>query len=507
MLLTDKYEEKIQGVLSCYDRIIMQGNLSGWSYSDGMTTFFKVNGIKIFDYSKFAEPLNEEIRENAERIAKENGLEIEFIRKTKAFRKEDRIKEIIEKRGIHAGLVHIFSAMETCNTYKPWHNKETGKTYLKPDTGKCLHYYFYFIDKELGLCYVRVPTWCPFKLQFYMNGHNLLENKLKKKGIEYTKHDNAFIYISDFEKAQELSDKIRVEDIHQALDIFASRYCPIADKYNLKYNWTVMQVEYATDIVFKKQEDLQLIYDHIVKTAIHSVKPDNIATFLGKKLTLNFEGEAGNKYNKRILGTSIKHQMGEVSIKMYDKFGSILRIESTCNDISQFKVEREVKHRDGSVSEEMAPMKKSIYSLFELTRILKASNRRYLEFVSTFEDPSDGLKRLNKVSQTVKDKKQKYKGFNFFSDEDQKLLEIIARGEFNIKGMENKKLREFIPEKSSSAISRIIKRLRVHGLIKKARNSYRYYLTALGKNVITTGLRIKNMFVVPELSGISVAIC
>ena len=81
--------------------------------------------------------------------------------KVKAFRKEERIKEILKERGSHPGLMHIFSAMETCTSYKPWHDKTTGKTSLKYDSGKCLHYYFYFIDKEYGLCYLRVPTWCP----------------------------------------------------------------------------------------------------------------------------------------------------------------------------------------------------------------------------------------------------------------------------------------------------------------------------------------------------------
>ncbi|MCR4430988.1 MAG: hypothetical protein NUV45_08240 [Tepidanaerobacteraceae bacterium] len=213
MLITEKYKKQIHGKISCYDRIIIQGVIPGWCYAEGMTTYLYSNNIKIFDYPMFAKPLNDQIRVNAEKIAKDNNLEIEFIRKPGAFRKDDRIKQIISERGNHPGLIHIFSAMETCNTYKPWHDKASGKTYLKPDTSKCLHYYFYFIDKELGLCYLRVPTWSPFRLQFYMNGHNLLATKLKKHNISYVMQDNAFLNISDFDKAQELSDKIRVEDL------------------------------------------------------------------------------------------------------------------------------------------------------------------------------------------------------------------------------------------------------------------------------------------------------
>lgn len=114
-----------------------------------------------FDYPTFAHPHRDTLRATAESIAAEAGVEIEYIRKSKAFRKEKRIQSVLKERGDHPGLVHIFSAMESCSTYQPWHDKRTHKTYLKSRVGKCLHYYFYFIDEQLGLCYMRVPTWCP----------------------------------------------------------------------------------------------------------------------------------------------------------------------------------------------------------------------------------------------------------------------------------------------------------------------------------------------------------
>ena len=182
-ILTETYKNRISCVLSCYDRLIIYGTLPEISYSQGMTTYMYQNNVKIFDYPRFAEPYKEIIKINAERIAKENDIEIEFIRKS-GIGKESIIADKLEKRGNHPGIVHIISVMETCNTYKPWHNKASGKTYLKPDQSKCLHYYFYFIDPQLGLGYVRVPTWCPFRLQVYINGHNLLAAELKQAGIK-----------------------------------------------------------------------------------------------------------------------------------------------------------------------------------------------------------------------------------------------------------------------------------------------------------------------------------
>ena len=323
---------------------------------------------------------------------------------------------------------------------------------------------------------------------------------LDKKGIEYETLDNAFINIQDFETAQKLSDRINPEGLHKILDIFAERYCPIAKGFDMGYAWTIMQIECSTDVVFKKQEFLQPIYDQIIRTAIHTVRPDNIATFLGQRITYNCKKEAGNNFNQRILGTRIKHHMGDVSIKMYDKFGLVLRIESTCNDIGAFRVKREVNHNDGSVTEEKAPMRKSIYSLYQLFTIMKAANYRYLEFISTFDDHSDGQRNLTNATLPIIENDRSYRGFNFFNPNDLKILEAIDRGEFNILGLQNKDIRRFMTDISPSAMSRIFKRLRLHGFIEKIVGSYRYFLTALGKSVVAAGLNVKNLVFIPALA-------
>ena len=329
-LLSERYHANLDGVLHCYDRIVITGNLQPLCYAQGMTSYLYRQGIRIFDYAQFAEPLREAIRANAEALAQANGLKIEYVSK-KDFRKESRIQKVLKERGSQAGLVHIFSVMEACSSYRPWHDKVTGKTYLKPDSGKCLTYYFYFIDEELGLCYLRVPTWCPFRLQFYFNGHHWLSNQLKKRDIAYEMADNAFVHIADYAVANRLADEFDAETLHLRLDEFAQRYCPMVSTLKLTYYWSVMQAEYATDLVFKSRDTLQAFYPHLLQTLTHAVKPADIATFLGRKLNGNYQGELGNRFNRRWLGTRIKHQMGPVSIKMYDKC-SVLRVETTINN-------------------------------------------------------------------------------------------------------------------------------------------------------------------------------
>lgn len=498
-LLTERHADEIAGVLSCYDRILVFGTLPGVCYAAGMTAHLYAHKIRIFDYSQFAKPFREELRDNAQRLAADNGVEIEHIRKRNV-RKEDRVKKILAERGEHPGLVCIFSAMEPCATYQPWHDKQSGKTYLKPDDAKCLHYYFYFIDEELGLCHIRVPTWLPCRLQIYCNGHNWLAAQLKKRGIDYQLLDNAFVHLADWGQAQRIADSWQPKRIHRRLDQLAQRCCPVYRHFGVQYHWSLDQCEYATDIVFRRQRDLQAIYGNLTRTAIHTVKPDNIATFLGKKLTGNYQDEMGNRYNIRIEGTRIKHTMGPVSLKLYDKFGLILRIETTVNNVSFFRHYREVEHRDGTKEMKNAPLRKTIYSLPALRELLAASNRRYLEFLSTLDNPQAGIHQLNKLSETVRQQKRSYPGFNFFDDSDQMLFEAVARGEFNISGFQNKSLRRYLPGKTSGQVSRLLKRLRVHGLIKKIGRTYKYYLTAFGKQIIATGLKLKELVIIPQLA-------
>jgi hypothetical protein len=436
-LLTERHAAQIEGVLGCWDRILIFGTLPQICYAEGMTSYLYANRIRIFDYPHFAEPFREQLRENAERLAGENGMEIEFLRKRNV-RKEDRVKAILAKRGEHPGLVCIFSAMEPCSTYQPWHDKQTGKTYLRPDDGKCLHYYFYFIDQELGLGYVRVPTWLPCRLQVYFNGHNWLASQLRKRKIDYRLLDNAFVEIGDWPRAQQIVNGWEAKRMHWKLDQLARTYCPIFQTFGVQYHWSVDQCEYATDVVFRKQADLAAIYDNLARTAIHTVKPDNIATFLGRKLNVQYEGEMGNRFNIRIEGTRIKHTMGPVSLKLYDKFGLILRIETTVNDVTFFKHYREVEHRDGTTETKWASMQKTIYSLPALRELLEAANRRYLEFLSTLTDPRAGRDKLDKLSRSMQQEDRSYAGFNLFDPGDDTLLRAIARGEFNISGLQNK---------------------------------------------------------------------
>lgn len=502
-LLTDKYAKRMHGVVSCFDRIIVTGTLPGLCYGEGMASYLRAQGIRIFDYPRFAETLRDDLRQNAAQVAKDQGLEIEFIRSSEDFRKEDRIQEILRSRGEHPGLVHIFSAMEPCAAFEAWHDKPTGHTTLRYRQSVCLHYYFYFIDEEFGLCFLRVPTWAPFPLMFYCNGHNWLARQLQREGIASTQIDNTFVSVADPQRAQALADQFPVERLHQLLDRVAASWCSVLQRFDTRYHWSVRQLEYATDLMFRRQDDLRPLYAALVHTAIHAVKPKHVATFLGRKLHGNYEDELGNDFHTRQEGTRIKHHMGPVAIKMYDKHALVLRIETTVNDVSWFKHHRKVEHRDGTCTTQQADVKKSIYSLSVLREMLQAANRRYLKFISKLGDPTAGVRKLEKLSQPVRQLGRTYRGFNLFAEEDLRLFRALSAGEWAIRGFQNADLRRLLPEQTGPRLSRVLKRLRLHGLIKQARHSYRYSLTRFGEEVILTALKLRELVVIPSLAHLT----
>jgi hypothetical protein len=281
--LMERYDDRIAGVLSCYDRVVITGTLPVVCYAAGMTGYLNANGIGIFDYPAFAKTLRDRVRERAALLAAEAGVTIEHVGKAH-IRKEDVVARVVSERGDRPGLVHIISAMEACDAYKPWHDKQTHKTFIRPDSGKCLHYYFYFQDAKFGLVYLRVPTWAPFRLQFYCNGHSWLAHKLTAQGIDYTMADNAFVRIADWGRAQQLADALSPDQLHRTLDRYAVLCCPVSEVFRQSYHWSLMQVEYATDLTFRSTTTLGPLYEQLVRQSVLSVKAEQVAMFLGRQI-------------------------------------------------------------------------------------------------------------------------------------------------------------------------------------------------------------------------------
>ena len=495
-----QHDAKIHGHLSCLDRVIITGTLPGLCFREGMEHYLIAHGIALYDFPDWAAGRRDKIRQCAEEQATQAGFQIQFVRDRRE-RKEEIVQKILKERGRQPGLVAVLSAMESCPTFRPQRHRDSGRRWLKTDMGKCLHYYFYSIDEWLGLVYLRVPTWAPFGLQFYFNGHCALERELERRALEPRMLDNAVVEVADFSAAQAVADTLfDPARLQRSLDAYAQRLCPPARELApAGYHWSLSQVECATDLVFTGAAALGPLYDELARTAIHAVKVDDVATFLSRPIHPLMRQEVQSRFDLQIQGRRIRHRMGEVSIKMYDKGGTILRVETTTNDVMFFRHHRRVEHKDGTWEMKNAPMRKTIYSLPALIGLLRSANERYLEHLAAIDDPAPRLKELNRLSRPEREGDgRSSRGFNLFEDEDLELCQALLHGEFTISGLRNRHLQELLGARGHQ-VSHLFKRLRSHGLLKKVGRTYKYYLTDLGRRVIAAGVRLRQALVIPAL--------
>lgn len=498
--LTQRYAKSIKGVLDCYDRIVLFGSFRTIAYAEAMSKHLHFNGVKLVDYAKsYANELRLGMVERVRGEAERQGVDIRHV--GQSVRKEALVESLLQRRGRRAGLVCILSAMESCSCYKCEKNHQSGYLELRWSQGKCLHYYIYWMDEVYGLCYLRIPTWAPFRLQVYFNGHDWLERRMKSEGIRFNKIDNCFCHISDFDRANKIARQLDPAAIHERLAQVARQYVGVYELFGHELHWSIHQAEWATDIVFKNDRVLPELYDQIVRTAAVEIRCPDVYDFLGKRLTKRSGLDVSSRLQTLMQGRRIKHTLGSTSLKMYDKHDRVLRIETTTSNVSTFtcyrKVESRAKeHRDPR----RAPIRKTLYSLGALAEAMQACNKRYRSFISALPDRTAERHKLSRVTQSVRDQRQRsYRGVNFFAQGDLIFLHAILRGEHHIQGLRNRSLQPFLPGWNSQKIGRTLRRFKVLGLLKKVRGTVKYYITSLGKDVLVAALQLRERVVIPAL--------
>ncbi len=282
-------------------------------------------------------------------------------------------------------------------------------------------------------------------------------------------------------------------------DPWAAQCCPVSDAFGQSYHWSLMQVEYATDLAFRSTTTLSPLYEQLIRETVLSVKAEQIATFLGRQITPLLAQEIGSQFSTRIEGTCGKHRFGKCSIKMYDKCGIVLRIETTANDVSFFKHHRKVEHRNGPPTRGIAPVKKTIYSLIDLREILLGCNRRYLTHLSALDDFSAGLRALGRLTKSREVDGKTVKGINFFDPGDSALLHALQNPRVNIAGIRRAELLPNLEMFSPDRLSRQLRRLLDIGVIKRITGTYRYYLTKAGRAATAAAERLKQATIVPAM--------
>ncbi|MDP6736856.1 MAG: hypothetical protein QF732_10225 [Nitrospinaceae bacterium] len=488
-----QYQEKVIGTLSGFDRLVLRGSLRAISYTAGMMNFLYDMDVLLKDFDRYVESTTKLLREVLTEQARRMDRPVKYLASNRA-RKELIAKDIMKQDGITDGLICLLSCVEPCISYAIRRDRKSKRLILERRQRKCLHLYSYWIDPVFGFMSARIQTWFPFPIQLCLNGREWLSRQMDGTGMGYKREENCFIGLDDFQEAQELMDEQLLCDWTEDLKRIGSMVNPVRPeifhKYPVDYYWSVHQSEWATDLVFRSHGALSQIYPQLVRAGIATFSSGDVMRFLGKKLHGNFAGELVSDYKNRPEGVRVKHRAGANSVKMYDKRGKILRVETTINDPKPFKVFRPVEgNQEGT--REWRPMRKGIADLSRRAHVSNASNDRYLNALASLDTDDPMLKIIDPVCKTKLLNGRRERAMRPWSQEDQILLQTINRGEYAINGFRNRDIRPYLfadavpsddeSRRASARVTRKIRLLRAHGVIRKVKKSHRYVLTKKGQ--------------------------
>jgi hypothetical protein len=495
-----KHQADVIGVLHGFDRLRLSGTFRALYHRPVMEKYIQKAGFLLKDFKELVLQTTGKIKTATQQLAEHTGRPLLYLSSSQV-RKEQFAREIAHRDNITSGLIAILSCVEPCRTYTVGGNRQTKKLEVQLGLGKCLHYYFYHFHPLFGFMHVRLQTWFPFLIHICLNGRNWLAQQMTSLGMRYQQQDNCFTWIEEVEKAQRLLDeqlntRWTVELEKLVLENHPT-YRAICRPIALSYYWTACESEYATDVMFARQQRLAQLYPRLVHHGIKSFGSQDVLRFLGHKPPANgvgkFAGELHSRLKRRPEGLRIKHFVNGNSLKLYDKQGSVLRVETTINHPEEFKVWR-ARENDPEQKKAWCELRRGVADLPRRAQVSQAANERYLSALAAVDEKTPLSQETQTICQPLRKDGHSYRALNPWSVQDARLLESVQRGEFAINGFRNRDLRARLfaangtePEQKrrASAITRKLRLLRAHGLIRKVSGTHRYMVSEKGRRIIT----------------------
>jgi hypothetical protein len=461
------------------------------------------------DFGKFAQETTERVKDAALAEAHERGRPIVYLDSPRTS-KEDLARELLRQQPLaEPGLICAFKAVEPCMRFEYHRSPDRKQRGLRLRVGKCLHIYKYYLDPDFGFMHLRLQTYLPFDVQVCMNGREWLARQLVRHGVEFERADNCLTRVDDPALAQRLLDEQLRTAWPATLDALSKRIHPLHEEIfrasPMKYWWVAYQTEWASDLLFKDPAALAAIYPALVRHAVDHFKSPDVLRFLARTERQAWKTEVVSSFRERPEGVRVKHWLNGNSVKMYDKAARILRVETTIGNPKDFCVlrprredERGERHDDRRGAELVwRNMRKSVADLHRRAQLSQRSNERYLDALSVVDDTTPCSRIFDAFARPVVYDGRRFRALRLGDPNELALLEAISRGEFVTSGFRNRDLRRLLyarpltkadERRLSGRISRFLRLLRAHGILRKIHKTHRYLPTERGR-LLTAALR------------------
>jgi hypothetical protein len=503
-----RFGHRVVGVLRGLDRLRFRGSKRQLCYVTGMASWLGAMRILWKDYKLWARDTSVTLCKAIEAPAEQADLYRFLNNSTDS--KEETALQLAKEHGRTQGLIAVLGCVEPCQVMQVRGNRQTKQLELRVESGKCKHYYHYYLDPKYGLRYTRLQSWAPFTMHLGLNGRDWLAQQLDQAGIAYRKNDNSFPWIADFETAQRLADEQLTTAWPALLEGWARQNNPVATMFKcpVPYYWSVETAEYATDYAFASAADLARLYPRLVQHSMTTLRSTDLLRFLGYRVRQDgkpredLAGEVTTRIKELVEGICVKHQVNNNLLKMYDKFGEVLRLETLLRDERDFKVYR-TSENDPQGKMSYLRMRKGVADLHQRAEVSRKVNERYAASLATVEEKTTLGELTKDLGKATEWKGRSVRALNPLAPADVALLEAVSRGEFLIAGFRNRDIRMILFGESASApaeeikrqsgrVTRLLRLLRGHGVITRTAKTHRYQLTEKGRSNLSALLAARN---------------
>jgi hypothetical protein len=499
-----KYRKDVTGVLSGWDRVRIRGMQRILANVGGMMSYLSHVGVLMKDFGAFVERTCLQVRQASEQAARRLDRPVQYLFSS-ALDKYQEAQNIARRDQVKEGLVCVFSCVEPCLAYQVRPDRATKMISLQMAPRKCVHLYHYWMDKDFGLMHARLQTWFPFTIEICFNGRSWLARQMDQRGLGYEQRDNCFTWLEDVQASQKLMEELRRFRWPPFLQSLADQVHPlqkdILQGFRTQYYWSMTESEWATDVMFDSPKALARVYPSLVAGAMTTFSSRDVMRYLGKKPSGPFKGEVVSSYLHRPEGVRVKHSVQSNSVKMYDKQGNVLRIEATMNDPYRFKAYRP-KENDPKGPRQWRYLRKGVADAQRRAEICQGVNDRYLEALASLDSEIPIKQLVASVCRPARWKGRNVRALHPWSEADQELLAVISRGEYLLQGFRNRDLVAHLYPKvshqieeqrrASGRVTRLLRLLRAHALIRKISGTHRYRLTRKGREIATAVLRYQS---------------
>lgn len=492
-----QFQDNISYSYTCFDRIIVRGYILSLFQLGSV-----VNLLRNLNFKKLSQGvlgiLRDQLSDHIKKMSAYYNIDIVWWKKGTNGSKHKFVEKHYykkAKREKRYGPLCIIKAKENIKSVECRDNltSKNGKKYSKLYSCKkyVSQYYIYINDKELGLCYLKISGYLPFPCEFYLNGHNYLEQKLIKKGIKYRMSDNSFTYVSDPQLLQQLCDSMDFSIINERIrhwwDIFFKFHKGSYSTRSklLTHDWYSYQVEVCSNIIFKSGAYGTRLFNKLLQKHHTVGLPDRLAKVFNRK-----REPKESKTTQRVFGTQacIKHWLKRNSIKMYNKSGYLLRVETTINNIAGLP----------------SGLKKPICYVQGLYWYGQGCNDRFFNTMADVSPEELLEKELDHQINTtiVTEKGQRIAAPDPRKPHQFDLFKVLLMSKFSAIHFRSKDLKPYLSDHYSNTtkIGYELRKLRVRGLINKKQESNYYIVTELGYKWLWMVISEKQHFSNPLLS-------